>query len=416
VAHLLPKLAIGGVVLLAVAGVAVAVTNGRPYEVGVVLPAGNANLVAGAPLYVDGFRAGQIEDIHPQDGKAMLTVSLNRELAPLHAGAFFHVQWKALVGERLLFVQDGPKTNAEIPNGGMVEGNFPKPTEVADVLAALDPPTREKLTSLVDTLDETSDGHERDLNATVKTAGPALSALGDVLRGVGTDGPAIKALVDQLDRTMSTIRSRQDDLAGVVHDLSTSTAATAAERDQLRQALAKLPGVLNTAQGTLGKVPGTVKETLPLLDDLRSATGKLPAVSDELAPLLRDLRPLVADLRPTLESASMLLDHTPGLLDAAHGTFPGLDRAATAYTPALDFLRPYTPELTGFLTTWGSAGQNYDGNGRYMRIEAQEGTTSTNVNPGVTPPGIIHEDRPAPGQASRIAGNGPVDAGGEGPR
>ena len=174
-ASLVPRIAIGAVALLAVAGVVTALNNGSDYTVTAVLPAGNPNLIAGAPIYVDGFEAGTIDSIRPENNQAVLTVSLDRRLAPLHAGAFFHVQWKALVGERLLFVQDGPKQNAEIPSGGMVEGKFPKPTEVADVLAALDPPTRQKLTSLVSTLNETVDGHEQDLNATVKTAGPALA-------------------------------------------------------------------------------------------------------------------------------------------------------------------------------------------------------------------------------------------------
>jgi phospholipid/cholesterol/gamma-HCH transport system substrate-binding protein len=411
---LIPRIAVAAVALLVVAGVVVALTGSGKYSVTAVMPAGNPNLIEGAPVYIDGFEAGSIDSIRPEDNKAVVTVSLDRELAPLHAGAFFHVQWKALVGERLLFVQDGPKGNAEIPSGGMVEGTFPKPTEVADVLAALDPQTRDKLGSLVSTLNSTVGGHEQDLNATVRTAGPALAAVGEVLRGIGTDGPAINALVTDLNKTMATIAARQDDLSGVVNDLSASARATAEQREQLRAALQKLPGTLDIAQGTLGRVPGVTEETLPLLADLESATGKLPGVSEQLAPLLHDLRPLVADLKPTLESASMLLDRTPGLLDSAQGTLPGLTAAAGDFTPALDFLRPYTPDAAAFLTTWGSAGQNYDSNGRYMRIFAQEGTTSPALNPGVTPPGIVHEDTPAPNQADDSSAN--TDAGGEGVR
>ncbi|MCE3552852.1 MCE family protein [Pseudonocardia sp. RS11V-5] len=406
----------GVLALLLVAGLVLAFSGGGRYTVTAVMPAGNPNLIEGAPVYIDGFEAGSIETIEPENNQAVITVSLDRDLAPLHAGAFFHVQWKALVGERLLFIEDGPKENAEIPSGGMVEGDFPKPTEVADILAALDPATREKLGSLTETLQTTVKGHEQDLNGTLQTAGPALAAVGEVLRGIGTDGPAINALVTDLNSTMATIANRQDALSGVVTDLSTSSKAMAAQREQLRAALQKLPSTLDIAQGTLGRVPGVTEETLPLLSDLESATAKLPGVSEQLAPLLADLRPLVADLKPTLESASLLLDRTPGLLDSAHGALPGLSTAADAYTPALDFLRPYTPDVTSFLTNWGGAGQNYDSNGRYMRIFAQEGTTSPDVNPGVTPPGIQHEDAPAPFSALDTAGNGPVDAGGEGPR
>jgi phospholipid/cholesterol/gamma-HCH transport system substrate-binding protein len=426
-AGILSKLAAGMVALLVIGGVFVAAGGTAPYTVTAVLPAGNPNLIPDAPIYVDGFQAGKIESVRPEEGHAVVEISVDDDLAPLHAGAFLHVQWKAVVGERLLFVEDGPATNAEIPSGGMVEGDFPKPTEVADVLAALDEPTRERLTSLVGTLQNTVTGHEQDLNATVQTAGPALAAVGSVLRGIGTDGPAIKNLVTDLNGTVDTLAQRQQDVGAVIDELSTSARATAGEREQLRAALAKLPPTLRTAQGTLNKVPGVTDEALPLLEDLRPATEKLPGVSEQLAPLLADLRPLVADLKPTLEAASTLLDRTPGLLDSSHRSLPGLAELAGGYAPVLETLRPYTPEVTGFLTTWGSAGQNYDANGRYMRIFAQAGTaTPTVYPPGVTPPGIVPEVAPAPGQADDTSGNGdsaqtPLlpqlgDASGEGPR
>lgn len=421
--------AVAAIVALLVVGGVVVVASGaaEPYRVSAVLPAGNPNLIPGAPIYVDGFDAGKIESVRPEEGHAVVEVSIDDDLAPLHAGAFFHVQWKAVVGERLLFVEDGPKSNAEVPDGGMVRGDFPKPTEVADVLAALDEPTRARLTSLVGTLQNTVTGHEQDLNSTVQTAGPALAAVGSVLRGVGTDGPAINKLVTDLNGTVDTLAERQQDVGAVIDELSTSARATAGEREQLRVALAKLPPTLKTAQGTLGKVPGVTDEALPLLEDLRPATEKLPGVSEQLAPLLADLRPLVADLKPTLEAASALLDRTPGLLDSSNRSLPGLAELAGGYAPVLESLRPYTPEAVGFLTTWGSAGQNYDANGRYMRIFAEAGTTTPTVYPpGVTPPGIERETAPAPGQADDTSGNGDRadtsllprlgDASGEGPR
>ncbi|MEU9817865.1 MCE family protein [Pseudonocardia alni] len=425
---ILGKLAAGVVALLVIGGVFVAVGGTQPYTVSAVLPAGNPNLIPGAPIYIDGFQAGTISSVRPEEGHAVVEFTVDDGLAPLHAGAFVHVQWKAVVGERLLFVQDGPKDYAEIPSGGMVQGDFPKPTEVADVLAALDEPTRARLTSLVGTLQNTVTGHEQDLNATVNTAGPALAAVGNVLRGIGTDGPAISKLVTDLNGTVDTLAKRQQDLGAVVDELGTSARATAAQREQLRAALAKLPPTLRTAQGTLNKVPGVTDEALPLLEDLRPATEKLPGVSEQLAPLLQDLRPLVADLKPTLEAASALLDRTPGLLDSSNRALPGLAETAGGYAPVLEALRPYTPNVVGFLSTWGSAAQNFDSNGRYMRIFAQAGPATPVVYPpGVTPPGIVPDLNPAPGSADETSGNGeqspgaPLlpqlgDASGEGPR
>lgn len=410
--NLLTRAAVLGIVLLAVAGIVVATRNAAPYTVTAVLPAGNPNLIEGAPVYVDGFSAGSIQEVRPEDNQAVVTVAVDRELAPLHAGAFFHVQWKALVGERLLFIEDGPAENAEIPSGGIVEGTFPKPTEVADVLAALDPATREDLSSLVNRLDETVDGSERDFNETVRTAGPSLAALGEVLRGIGTDGPAIDALVTDLNAMMGTIAERDADLSAIVEELSTSAGNTVAVREQLRESLRRLPGTLQTAQTVLEGVPAVTDEALPLLEDLDPATARLAGVSQELAPLLADLRPLVGELKPTLQAASVLLDRTPGLLDGLDSTLPGIRDLTANYAPVLEFLRPYTPDVTAFVLNWGSAGQNYDANGRYMRIFAQEGTTSLVANPGVVPPGIVPEPANPPNSADDVSAN--TDASGEG--
>lgn len=399
------------VVALGVLGaVAMGLSNARTYEVSAVLPASDPLLIKGAPVYIDGFEVGQVAEIRPERNQAVVKVALDRDKAPLHAGANFFVQWKALVGERMLMIKDGPAGNAEVPDGGMIKGDFPKPTEVADILAALDPRTRKDLASLINRLNGTFEGSEADLNQTLRAAGPSLEAIGEVLRGIGTDGPAIEALVNDLNKMMNTLDKRGGDLSAIVNELSNSARTTAAHRDDLREALRKMPGTLNTARGTLDKVPGVTDKTLPLLKDLDPATARLADVAADMAPLMQDLRPMVDDLKPALRSAAELLDHTPGLLDSMDRTVPDITKLADGYTPALDFLRPYTPNVVHFLTTWGSANQGYDANGHYFRILAKMGTSSLGVMPkDTTPPGVKQLLEPKPWDGEKASGNNDAD-------
>jgi phospholipid/cholesterol/gamma-HCH transport system substrate-binding protein len=240
-----------------------------------------------------------------------------------------------------------------------------------------------------------------------------VEALGGVLRAVGSDGPAIKDLAGQLNGMVTTLVNRDQQVRAIVSGLSGATDAAAQQRDQLRTALRKLPGTLGTADRTLADVPGTVDKAVPLLDDLRPATDRLPAVARTLRPVLADLRPTVAQLRPTLGSLGTLLQFTPGLLDSAHGALPGTDSAVTSLTPALSFLRPYTPEVVGWLSNWGSSAANYDSNGHYMRVNIPAGISSFDNNPGVMPPGMVSDTFPAPGA---IAGQPWTDAFGGGVR
>jgi phospholipid/cholesterol/gamma-HCH transport system substrate-binding protein len=371
------------------------------------------NLVEGGRVLVNGFDAGEIENIEVKDGQAVLELGLDDEYGPLHAGAVVNVEWRALLSERHVNVVDGPATHAEIPDGGMLKGVMPKPTELDQVLAALDPKTRTRLASLVQSLDETVDGNERDLRTTLQEAGPALSALGAVVRAVGKDGPAIQALVRQLNSVVHTLGARDSEIRRIVSGLGDTATRVATQRHQLSNALERLPGTLSTANQTLGNVPEVADKVVPLLDELRPASARLPGVARNLRPILQDLRPMMRELRPTLDAANQLLDHTPGLLESAHPALSGLKTTVQSNLPVAEFLRPYTPEIAAYFGGWGSAFGNYDSNGHYARLHMKGGALSANRNPGVLLPGYQNRPFQHPGEA----GNQPwTDAYGSGMR
>lgn len=376
----------GVIILLLVVGGVVLLTTPAQYKATAFLPAGNPNIIEGAPVLINGFPKGKVDKLVPEGQGAELTIATDSDVAPLHAGAVVFVQWSAAVGERLIQVNDGPPSNPEIPNGGRIEGNMPKPMELSDVLASLDPATRSRLGPVIQQLQTTLAGHEQDLSNTLSTAGPAFTAIGNVLRGVAIDEPAINQLVTDTNNLVTRAGAHDQDISGIVNDLSVSTHDTAQQREALRQVLQKLPPTLDQARSTLGKVPGTTDATVPLLQDAKTTTGKLPSVAGHLAPVLSDLRPTLAQLKPTLEATSQLLDQTPGLLDAGDTTLPKVGDTFGKVSPTLHDLQPFTPCLVGFLSNWGSAAAYYDANGQYVHIPIRVGPESsldTPVNPGV---------------------------------
>lgn len=369
----------------------------RDYTVSVMLP-NASNLIEGGSVMRDGYEAGSIENISVENGKAEVDFSLDDEFAPLHDGAKVTVEWKAVLGERLLTVTDGPSDNAVVPTGGMLTATMAEPVEFDQVLSALDPKTRGRLNSLITRLSQTMDGSERDINRTVRTAGPAVNALGEVLRGVGTDGAAIHQLVTQLNNTMRILAARDDEIERVVNGLADASGTVVRQRQALGATLRGLPATIRQANRTLGKVPAAVDKTVPLLRDMRPVTDRLPSTARHLRPVLTDLRPAVGQLRPTLNSAAVLLRTMPGTLDSVNATLPQASKAMRGMVPVLNYLRPYTPELTGWLSNWASATGNYDANGHYGRIFIQSGLEAGNVNPGLTGPGVTKRPAPLPGE------------------
>lgn len=366
----------GVIILLLVAGGVFLIASPAEYKATAFIPAGNPNIIEGAPVLINGFPKGKVDKLVPEGQGAELTIAADSDVAPLHAGAVVFVQWSAAVGERLIQVNDGPPSNPEIPDGGRIEGNMPKPMELSDVLAALDPATRSRLGPVIQQLQTTLAGHEQDLNKTLATAGPAFTAIGNVLRGVAIDEPSINQLVTDTNELVTRAGAHDQDISGIVNDLSVSTHDTAQQREALRQVLQKLPPTLDQARSTLAKVPGTTDATVPLLQDAKSATDKLPSVAGNLAPVLRDLRPTIAQLKPTLQAASQLLDQTPGLLDSGNTTVPKVGDTFEKVSPTLQSLQPFTPCLVGFLSNWASAAAYYDANGQYVHVPVRVGPES----------------------------------------
>ncbi|KQY55695.1 hypothetical protein ASD11_14365 [Aeromicrobium sp. Root495] len=383
-------------IVLAAAGLLFLRGGGDEYTVDVVMPSAT-NLVPGSPVKIDGFDAGKVRDLQVKGGKAVVTVGVSEDFAPLHDGTSAQISWKALLGERILELQPGADKNAEIPSGGLLKGTSDR-VELDQVLAALDPTTRKRLNTLLASLDSTLDGSQDDLSRTLAQAGPAVQAVGEVVRAVGDDGPAIRNLVKQLDAMTQVVAGRQDEVASTVSSFSTMVSQVAAQRSALQEGIDELPETLKAARSTLDEVPSTVDEAKPLVDDLAPAAQRLPGLVKYLQPVMQDLQPAVASLRPTLQSLQSLLGVTPGLLDETHETLPGLNDAADSAAPALGFLRPYMPELAGWLSNWASAAGNYDSNGHYMRTVIQEGASSVNVNPGIMPPGITRDAQRDPGE------------------
>jgi phospholipid/cholesterol/gamma-HCH transport system substrate-binding protein len=386
----------------------VAFGTGDDYELQVLVPSAEGAL-EGAPAFIDGFPAGTVTDVGVQGDSAKLTVEIDEEHAPLHAGTVARIGWNSLLGRRLVEVMPGPEANPELPDGQLVESDYER-VELDDVMAALDAPTRRHVQQLVSQLDATLQGRERDLNRTLDTAGPFVGELGAVLEQIGGDGPAIRSLVSRLRQITATLAARDRETAQTVTNLSALVQETVTQQRNVAAALAELPATASAGTRFFRTVPPAVDRTVALLHDVRPATQRLPSVARKLNPVLSDLRPTVDRLRPTLAAARSLLRQTPGLLDTGAQTLPEAESAVRAFQPAVTFLRPYTPEVIGFLNNWASLFSAKNSEGHFGRALVPASGSSLSNNPGVLPPGMTQWGAPAPGQ---LVGQPWTDANGD---
>jgi phospholipid/cholesterol/gamma-HCH transport system substrate-binding protein len=398
--------------VVAVVGVGVMkVMPHHDYELQLLMPSAEGSFV-GARTMIDGQEVGHVKDVSVEGNHAKVTVEVDSAHAPLHAGTTAHITWNSVIGRRQVELVPGPAKNPELPSGKVVDSSTER-VELDDLVAALDAPTRAKVQKLVAGLQSTLHGSEGDVRSTLDSAGPFVQAIGEVLKGVGQDGPAIRRLVMQLHSMTSTLSSRHTELAATVQNLTALVSSAAQQQEQIKAALDEVPGTVQEGSAFFSRVPAAVDQTVPLLNDLRPATKQLPSVAHNLNPVLTDLRPTVAALRPTLQAARALLGVTPDLLDSTHATIPGIDDAVSSLQPAVAFLRPYTPEVIGFLTNWTSLFSAKNAAGHFGRALVPFSASQLNDNPGILPPGMTQDKEPAPGS---IIGQAWTDANGDGVR
>jgi phospholipid/cholesterol/gamma-HCH transport system substrate-binding protein len=371
-----------------VAGIAagvlyVAVLSKPSYHLQIIFPDAS-NIVEGTSVLVNGAGAGSVEGMSVKDGKADVVVGIKPYFSPLHDGTTASIVYRALLGERMIDLHPGPRTAPPLASGSVIQGS--DRVGLDQVLDALTPAVRQRLVQLVPQVQAVIGGRTGEVQATLASAGPAVKALGTVLSGIGADSVTLQQLVTTLDQVVHQADAQRAAVRQTVAGLTTAMQSLAGEESQLQGSVQQLPAVVQKATATFAALPPTSNDVVPLLQQLDPALDELPQVSSELRPVLDALEPVSAELPPVVESLGSVLDVTPSLLSNANAVIPGVSQALGELEPAIEFLRPYTPELVGWLENWGSACANYDSNGNYCRIWVTVGPENVNELPAVVPP------------------------------
>jgi phospholipid/cholesterol/gamma-HCH transport system substrate-binding protein len=112
-----------------------------------------------------------------------------------------------------------------------------------------------------------------------------------------------------------------------------------------------------------------------LTDASKPATKNLAAFFRALRPLVRDANPTIRDLAQLISTPGAgndLIDlnkKAPKLDSLASRVFPRSVTALKKAQPVITYIRPYGPDLIGWITKFGQGAANYDANGHYARIQ-----------------------------------------------
>ncbi len=416
-----------GALVLAVAVVAVLLlrdSGGTTYK----LHFQNAGqLVKDDDVQVGGRRIGSVTKIAlTDDSQAEITVKVQGDYAPLHQGTTAIIRATSLSGiaNRYIALTPGPNSNPELAEGATLGTD--KTTSIVDLdqlFNTLDPKTRAGLQQFIQGSATWYDGKGRQANAATKYFNPALSASRRLVNEVVANQQTLNAFLRNAARTTNALAQRRGDLANLVSNTNATASAIAAENSSFNQALTLLPGTLRKANTTFVNLRATLDDLDVLVAASKPATKDLARFLRELRPLVHDARPTIADLRTLVNRSGPgndltdLLKKAPALERAAKPSFAHSIEALQKATPVLKFLRPYTPDLVGWLRDFGQGASNYDANGHFARIQpifnaysfddAPGGATLTPIPPSQRLAGLqTGQIKRCPGAASQAPADG----------
>jgi phospholipid/cholesterol/gamma-HCH transport system substrate-binding protein len=334
-------------------------------------------LVPGDLVRIGGVPAGTVKGLElTPDGQAVVTVSIKKSWGRLHAGTVVTVRASgiATVTGRFVDISPGPSFRPVLPDGGAIDVDHTKSiVDIDQLLNAFDPPTRGSLRHVLHGFSKWYAGREPEANTSARYFPVALQSATHLFDELNQDSGTLEQFLTETGTALHALSKRRATLTALVSDTRATARALGADNASLSDALQNLPPALREGSRAFAS-------TRPALTDLRALVRASDPASRQLAPFFRDLRPVVARAVPAFRNFRQTFDR-PGksddLLDAlrtlpalgklADRTFPQAEKTLGDSTPVLSFIRPYAPDLVGFVRSFGSAAATYDANGHYAR-------------------------------------------------
>jgi phospholipid/cholesterol/gamma-HCH transport system substrate-binding protein len=339
----------------------------------------------GQTVVVAGVKIGDISKVELENGKAVVTMDIERKFLPIYKNATALVRPRTGLQDVFVELDPGDKSAGQFQDGDtIVAANTAPEVNLDQVLEALDGDTQAYLRLLFVGGGQGLKGRAQDLGKVLGGLGPINRELAQLNGAVAQRRQNLAHLIHNFNVLTKSVGDNGDQLAQLVDSSNAALGAIAEQDLNVRRAVSLLPGTLSTAKSTLDKVSRYAKVLGPTFNDLRPFARNLdemnasvrraavtaPIIRNQIRPFVRAARQPISDLRP---AARDLAKATPRLTDVV--TIINRLGNMAAYNPR-GAEAPGTPGRDEGYLYWlawlshngNSVFQAQDGNGSYRRI------------------------------------------------
>jgi phospholipid/cholesterol/gamma-HCH transport system substrate-binding protein len=335
-------------------------------------------LVRGDQVQVGGVPVGSVKDIElTHDFKALITISVNSSLAPLHAGTTAQVRVPSLssVANRYVALSLGANNNPALASGARLPASATKDvTDLDQLFNTLNPKTRKGLQQFIQGTAQQYEGQGKALQGATEYFAPSLSATDHFFAELVRDQSTFTKFLVETAKAVTTIGARKEQLSDLVENANKTFTALGTEQTNLAQGVKQLPVTLRQGNRTFADLPSTFTALKKLVDASRPTVQPLTKLFTKLQPLLTTATPVVKNFSTAFSQPGPGNDLTdfvralPALASALETSTPAAVTSLKESVPITAFFGPYSPDLEGTLREFGQTTAYYDANGHYARI------------------------------------------------
>ncbi|HEV7977931.1 MlaD family protein [Amycolatopsis sp.] len=309
------------------------------------------NLVPYTDVNVAGISLGKVTELTPVGKTVRITLRLDPSIVPLHEGTTVQVSEKSLVGQPVVRVVDGQ--GPEIPSGTQLPASAVKPSvQLHDVLAGLDPKTKDALGSTLRSLGAGTQGTSVNVSQVMDGLGKLGSNGHTALDAIAAQSQDLQEFARQLSTVLDSLNSGQGDLGRLVDAGNQLASATAGQHDALANSMKELPGTLTSVRTATGKLRELSGSLAPIAANLNTAAPALTDALNQLPSATKDLRAMLPSLNGVLDGAPATLNRVPTLVGDAGALIPQLRERLRDLNPMAAYLSPYGRDIGAFLANF----------------------------------------------------------------
>ncbi len=315
------------------------------FQTGAAVTAGQ-----GQSVDIAGVEVGQVGGITLQNGRAVVTMNIDKQYAPIYNDATVLLRPRTPLKDMYLSLDPGTPAAGAVPSGGSLTSSSTLPDiNVEEILSSLDVDTRNYLLLLLAGGAQAfqypgaqgaapTPAAVRSLQGTFKRFAPLNRDTATLTKLLALRRLNISRSIHNLRIVSQALGSVNGQLTSLIDASNTNFSAISAQDANLQQALTLLPPTLLTAAQTESKVEAfsnqsatTLQALLPFARDFGPALQAArplflkttPVIKNQLRPFAVAVQPLAKILAPAsanLAKATPALARSLGVLNALFNT------------------------------------------------------------------------------------------------